>query len=155
MTQLDAITQGHRGRTAAASRSGAAVAILLALMAIAALAEVLAGRSAISAEAPRVSSWERALQIGDEALGRGDASAARRSYLAALFRARGERSLPGVIGAAERFTVLGDREVVGHALGMAASLGVAAGDGETHRLQALRDQLRAWGTPPLTVSAPR
>jgi hypothetical protein len=155
MTQLDAITQDDRGRTATGSRSGAAVAVVLALMAIAALTEVLTARTVTSAATPRLASWERALQIGDEARERADAPAARRAYLTALFRARGERSLPGVIGAAERFRDLGDQEVVGHALGMAASLG-AAGDNETHhRLQALRDHLRVGTAPPLTVSTPR
>lgn len=156
MTPLDAITRERRRRTTALSRSGAAVAALLALLAVAALAEVLAGRAAMPAETARVTSWERAMQIGDEARDRGDVPAARRAYLAALFRARGERSRPGVIGAAERFTAFGDREVVEHALGMAASLRGADRDDEAHRrLQALRDQFRRSDTPPLTVSAPR
>jgi hypothetical protein len=43
-----------------------------------------------------------------------------------LFRARGERSLLGVLSAAEGFKALGDREVVEHALRMAAALGPAA-----------------------------
>jgi hypothetical protein len=156
MTPLDAVTSERRERTMATSRSGAAAAVLLALLAIAALAEVLAGVAATPAETARVTRWQRAMQIGDEARDRGDVPAARRAYLAALFRARGERSLPGVIGAAERFTAFGDREVVEHALGMAASLGGADRDDEAHRrLQALRDQFRRPDPPSLTVSAPR
>jgi hypothetical protein len=156
MTQLDAITHESRGRAAAAARSGAAVAVLLALLAIAALAEVLASAAVLPASAPQVVSWERAMQIGDEARQRGDVPAARRAYVAALFRARGERSLPGVLDAAERFAALGDRDVVEHALGMAAPLGGADRDDETQRrLQALRDQLGVSGPRPLTVSAPR
>jgi len=77
------------------SGAGGVVTLLLFVVAVAALGEVVAGR---------------------------DAAAARRAYLTALFRARGERSLVGVLTAAGGFKTLGDREVVEHALRMAAAL---------------------------------
>jgi hypothetical protein len=76
-----------------------------------------------SPDAPRPSSWQAVVRIGDDARARGDAGAARRAYLTALFRARGERSLLGVLSAAEGFKTLGDRDVVEHALRMAAAFG--------------------------------
>jgi len=65
-------------------------------------------------------SWEGFLAVGDAALRLGDASGdrarmkpeARRAYLAALMRARSERSLDGVLRATESFAVIGDREMV-------------------------------------------
>jgi hypothetical protein len=155
MAPLEAVPQEQRERTAVETRSGAVVALLLAFMTMAALAEVLASRAAITVETPGASTWARFLTIGDGARARGDASTARRAYLSALFRARGEHSMAGVLGAAERFTALGDREVVSHALLIAASLGVADGDVDTQRrLQALRDRLRASDAPPRTVRVP-
>ena len=156
MARAETVSQERKERTVVWAGSGIVVAIVLGVMVVAGVAGMLAGRSITAPDRPRVSGWERALQIGDEARARGDASSARRAYLSALFRARGERSLPGVLGAAERFTALGDREVVGHVLSMASSLGIADADAETQRrLEALRDQLRASDSPPLTVRAPR
>ena len=98
--------------------------LLLVVVAVAAMAEVVAGRSVGSGEYPRPAAWEVSMRAGDEARARGDAPAARRAYLTALFRARGERSLPGVVRAAEGFEALGDREVVEQALKIAAELRV-------------------------------
>ena len=155
MAPLEAVTQERREETTVDTRSGALVAILFAVL-LAALGEVLASRAVMTADAPRVSTWERVLQIGDDARARGDAPTARRAYLSALFRARGEHSLAGVLGVAERFTALGDREIVGHAVSMAASLGVADGDGDAQRrLQELRDELRGFDAAPLAVRVPR
>jgi hypothetical protein len=156
MAPLEAVTQERREQTTVDTRSGALVAILFAVLLLAALGEVLASRAVLTADAPRVSTWERVLKIGDDARARGDAPTARRAYLSALFRARGEHSLAGVLGVAERFTALGDREIVGHAVSMAASLGVADGDGDAQRrLQKLRDELRGSDAAPLTVRVPR
>jgi hypothetical protein len=155
MAPLEAVTQERREETTVDTRSGALVAILFAVL-LAALGEVLASRAVMTADAPRVSTWERVLRIGDDARARGDAPTARRAYLSALFRARGEHSLAGVLGVAERFTALGDREIVGHAVSMAASLGVADGDGDAQRrLQELRDELRGFDAAPLAVRVPR
>ena len=129
-------------------RVGGVIALLLVVVTLAAMAEVVAGRpSATAPESPRVSSAEALLRAGDEARARGDVPAARRAYLAGLFRARGERSLPGVVWAAEGFAALGDQQVVERALVMAAPL--AAGGDETarSRLAALRDRAEAAALP--------
>ena len=137
------------------SGTGGVVALLLFVVAVAALGEVVAGRAAASRDAPPPSSWQAVVRIGDDARARGDAAAARRAYLTALFRARGERSLLGVLTAAEGFQALGDREVVEHALGMAAALGPAADDVSGGRLQALRDRLDATDALPMAVHLSR
>jgi hypothetical protein len=136
-------------RSSAAGAIGAA-ALFLALLAIVALGEVVGERSASTAEAPRGSSWEAVLRIADDARVRGDVQTARRAYLTALFRARGERALVGVLGAAEGFKALGDREAVEHALRIAASLGTPGADAD-RRLQALRDRTDATDALPTTV----
>jgi hypothetical protein len=121
---------------------------------VVALGEVVADRTVATPEAPRPSSWQAVMRIGDDARAHGAAPAARRAYLTALFRARGERSLLGVLGAAEGFKALGDREVVDHALGMAAALGASDVDTDTElgrRLQALRDRLDATDALPIAV----
>ncbi len=130
------------------------VALLLFVVAVAALGEVVAGRAVTTRDAPRPSSWQAVLQIGDDARARGDAPAARRAYLTALFRARGERSLLGVLSAAEGFKALGDRDVVEHALRMAAAFGPAADDVAGRRLHALRDRLDATDALPMAVHLP-
>jgi hypothetical protein len=136
-------------RSSAVGTIGVA-ALFLALLAIAALGEVVGERSASTAEAPRASSWEAVLRIADDARVRGDVQTARRAYLTALFRARGERALVGVLGAAEGFKALGDREAVEHALRIAASLGTPNADADRH-LRALRDRTDATDALPTTV----
>lgn len=74
--------------------------------------------------------WEGFLTAGDAVLRLGDATQsrtaaepdARRLYLAALFRARSQHSLDGVLLATEAFARLGDREVVTQGLSLAAGL---------------------------------
>jgi hypothetical protein len=74
--------------------------------------------------------WEGFLAAGDAVLRLGDATQsraaaepdARRLYLAALFRARSQSSLDGVLLATEAFARLGDREVVAQGLSLAAGL---------------------------------
>ena len=134
-----------------AQSSGGVIALVLVVIALAAMAEVVAGRAVTSApEVSRPSSAEALLQRGDDARARGDALAARRAYLAGLFRARGERSLPGVVRAAEGFAALGDDEVVAQALAMAAPLAAAGADDEARaRLAALRQRIEAAAPLPL------
>jgi hypothetical protein len=115
------------------------VAVLFVVLALGAMAEVGARRTTTGA-AVGDSSWQMVLRVGDEARERGDVAAARRAYLTALFRARGERSLAGVLSAAEGFGALGDAEVVERALTMAAGLD-AEGPLGAIRLEALRDRL--------------
>jgi len=117
------------------------IALLLVVVALAAMAEVVAGRpTAPASEAPRASSAAALLRLGDEARGRGDVAAARRAYLAGLFRARGERSLSDVVWAAEGFAALGDDAVVAEALAMAAPLARGGDPSLRARLAALRER---------------
>jgi len=87
--------------------------------------------------------WEASLASGHAALaiGRGAPdptlmrATARRAYLAALFQARGRRSLDGVLLAAEAFARLGDRDVVEGALRIAERLPGAANTPEIKRIR--------------------
>lgn len=132
----------------------AVVVVLLIIVSIGALAEVVGGRAVTPPEPPRPASWQILVQAGDAARVRGDVPAARRAYLGALFRARGERSTTGVLRAAEGFKVLGDAKVVENALRIAVALGGEPGR-DTDRLQALRDRLDAAAAMPMDVHAPR
>lgn len=80
------------------------------------------------------------LRIGEVAKGRKVAQAkAREAYLSALFRARSERSVEGVLRTAEAFSALGDREVVEQCLRIAEGLAVRSQDpGARSRVRALR-----------------
>ena len=74
--------------------------------------------------------WEGYLAAGDAVLRLGDLTQnrgaaepdARRLYLAALFRARSQYSLEGVLQATEAFARLGDRSVVAQGLAIARDL---------------------------------
>jgi hypothetical protein len=82
-------------------------------------------RAAIS-----VRSWEAFLAAGDGSLRLGEATQsrsaaeheARRLYLAALFRARSQYSLDGLLRATEAFVRLGDHDMVAQGLSMAREL---------------------------------
>ncbi len=71
--------------------------------------------------------WEPMLEVGDAALGLGDAAGtpeaararARRAYLHAFTRARRAGSVDGVLRAAQAFADLGDREVAAQCLDVA------------------------------------
>ena len=63
-------------------------------------------------------------------LARGAAARARETYWIAFFRARQQRSLNGVLHAAEAFGVLGDRSTVEQCMRVAEGLAVRAGDVE-------------------------
>lgn len=94
--------------------------------------------------------WEGLVEAGDlyrrigarggfytEAVGR-----ARDCYLTALLRARGERSLDGVLHATEAFVDLGDEAIVEHALQIARE--VAAGDPDPHARQRVERLAARW-----------
>jgi hypothetical protein len=74
--------------------------------------------------------WEGFIAAGDAVLRLGDLTQsrsaaepdARRLYLAALFRARSQYSLDGVLRATEAFARLGDQEVVARGLSIAHDL---------------------------------
>jgi hypothetical protein len=132
------------------------VALLLVVVAIGALAEVGAGRAVIQSKPPRAMTWQVLVQSGDAARVRGDVAGARRAYMAALMRARGEGSVAGVLRAAEGFRALGDHDVVERALRMAAVPGPGQErGGDDARLQALRDRLDATDALPLEVGTRR
>ena len=84
-------------------------------------------------EAMRSRSWKALLAAGDRAARIDDLlpqsghvrEEARRFYLAALFRARRERSTAGVLGAADAFQRLGDAEVASAARRMLPELASA------------------------------
>ena len=63
-------------------------------------------------------------------LAREAAARARETYWIALFRARQQRSLDGVLHAAEAFSMLGDRAAVEQCMRTAAALASDGGDSE-------------------------
>jgi hypothetical protein len=93
--------------------------------------------------------WRTRVAVGDAALRLGDATPgpqtalarARRSYLAALFVARAERSPEGAIQVAEAFAALGDQEPAAQSLRVADALGAPADAALRVRRQALRERL--------------
>jgi hypothetical protein len=74
--------------------------------------------------------WDGMVEVADAYISIGDAipawamarTRARAMYLTALFRARQQRSLDGVLACVEAFAALGDRDVVGQGLRIAESL---------------------------------
>jgi hypothetical protein len=100
--------------------------------------------------ARRTRSWRGLVEAGDAhvrigAAANASAAAAPRAreiYLAALGRARAERSVEGAVRAAEGFAALGDREVTELALRIAASLASRSSDAaESVRVEAARRRL--------------
>ncbi|MBI2114009.1 MAG: hypothetical protein HYT85_02820 [candidate division NC10 bacterium] len=101
-------------------------------------------------EALRSRHWEGMLAVGDATLRIGNvvgsrqapAGKARRLYLAALFRARDQGSLEGVLRTAEAFAALGDREVVYQSVRIAEGLTAQRSDGDARaRLHALAESM--------------
>ena len=88
------------------------------------------------AAALRSRHWEGMVAVADAyrrlgglaGFGRASEAKARQIYLAALFRARQEGSLDGVLRVAEAFADLGDREVVDRCLTLARAVAVQARD---------------------------
>jgi hypothetical protein len=97
--------------------------------------------------------WKGLLAVGDAYFRIADAVHGRKAgevtarslYLAALYRARQEGALQGVLEAAERFRQLGDREMVTQCLAVADRLAVAGqgAPGEQVRLEIFRTR---WDT---------
>ena len=96
--------------------------------------------------------WEGWIAVGDASLriGRVDGqrsvaeSRARAAYLAALFRARQQQTVDGVLRTAHAFADLGDREVVAQCLVVARELAQQTGDTEAEaRVRALAGRLTA------------
>jgi hypothetical protein len=100
------------------------------------------------AAAIRSGQWEGMIEVGDAARRfAGGRTRARQAFLTALFRARQQRSLDGVLRAATGFGELGDRDTLAQALRMAERAA-----GPDPRAQA-RVQVIAhrWLHPPLTT----
>ena len=100
--------------------------------------------------------WEGLIEVGDawlrmsEVTGDSKASeaTARRIYLGALFLARQQGSLDGVLSAAEAFARLGDYEVVERGLQMAERIAAQARDVEmSHRVAEVRKRLALLARP--------
>lgn len=71
-------------------------------------------------------------------------SAARTCYLIALFRARTQESLEGILEITEAFAALGDQDVAGYGLGIAAKIAQRRNDAMSYeRLDATRWRLAA------------
>lgn len=92
--------------------------------------------------------WQEMAALGDVALRRGATGAhigdteARQAYLGALFRARAQASLDGVMRAIEGFATLGDRDVVEEGLRIADGLARASDESQaSERVLALRTRL--------------
>ncbi len=94
--------------------------------------------------------WEAMLDAGNAYLRVAEAAGtpaagypkARTAFLAAFFRARQQGSLDGVLGAAEAFAGLGDREVAAQCLSVADAMALRGGDPQAQaRVRALREGL--------------
>jgi hypothetical protein len=98
--------------------------------------------------------WEGFLAAGDAVLRLGDLTQnraaaepdARRLYLAALFRARSQYSLDGVLQATDAFARLGDRDVVAQGLAIARDLAGSDPDAQA------RVRMVAHGSTPEAVT---
>jgi hypothetical protein len=96
-------------------------------------------------------SWESMIAVGDAFMKIGRAAGtpdgarmnARDAYLAALIRARRDRSVDGALRSAQAFAGLGDRAIVEQSFYIAAQL--AAGDEQTQ--QRVREAQRRWAEP--------
>ena len=105
------------------------------------------------ASRPLADVGDAALRIGEIAgQRRGYVSRARELYMAALTRARADRSAQGVLRAAESFQALGDREVVEQCLIIAEGLGVTTDNEAMGRLRATTH--RAYDTSLDAVAEP-
>src|SRR5262249_39331274 len=115
--------------------------------------------------------WEGLLAVGDAYIRIADAAHGRKAgevtarslYLVALYRAREEGAIQGVLEAAERFRQLGDRAMVTQCLAVADRLAVGGPGtpGDQGRLESFRrrgetrwrvGRRRAWENPRLWLS---
>lgn len=95
-------------------------------------------------------SWQVLLAVGDASVRIGEATATRAAAIArarllyrhAFFRAQSERSVSGMVDAAERFATLGDREVAAQCLAAARRI-VTQDTGAITRLDAAASRLAA------------
>ena len=107
------------------------------------------------AAALQTRTWRPLVETGDALMriahvdGRraGYVAQARKDYLAALTRARAERSADGALRVAEAFSALGDHRVVEDCLVVAERLGASPDHEVIVRLRALPRAVEARGTP--------
>ncbi|MBI2161538.1 MAG: hypothetical protein HYU25_14370 [Candidatus Rokubacteria bacterium] len=104
------------------------------------------------AAALRSRHWEGLLAVAEAyrrlgglaGFGRASEAKARQIYLAALFRARQEGSLDGVLRVAEAFADLGDREIVDRCIAIARTMAVQARDARAeHRVRVFAERWAA------------
>ncbi len=106
--------------------------------------------------------WESMFAVGQAALRIGGAAGtlkghderARQCYLMALFRARQQKSVDGVLLVAEAFADLGDVEVASRAIHIAGALTRRQSD-DGQRAASLRDRLRSPSAAPRDAPSPR
>ena len=111
-------------------------------------------RNAAYVTALESSRWEGLVAVGDASLrlvqlrGEGPAmlSEVRRAYLGALFCARDQRSVEGVLRVAEAFASLGDRDVADQVLVMASALAASSPTPASERVRILRERLEQQDT---------
>ena len=109
------------------------------------------------AAALRTRAWRPLVEVGDALIRIADvdgrrpayAAQARKIYMAALVRARADRSVDGVLRVAEAFSVLGDQGVVDECLIVAERLGAPADHEVIVRLRALTHSVDAGAAPRL------
>jgi len=101
--------------------------------------------------------WDGLVAVGDAyrvvgergRFGKSAEAKARETYLAALFRARSEGSLEGVLRVAERFADLGDREVVEQCIRVAQ--GVASKTKDPRAEERVRAFTERWAARALEI----
>jgi hypothetical protein len=111
--------------------------------------------------AVRTGRWEALAEVGDAARRAGAltppppraARTASRAYLAGLARAHEQRSVEGVLRAAQGFAALGDREMVEYCIGVAGRLAEREGGAEGRsRVRAFVEHFHEEG--PATAAGP-
>lgn len=103
--------------------------------------------------------WEGLVAVGDAYRRIGEATGSPRTfdpkalkvYLAALFRARQEGSVDGVLQVAEGFAAMGDADAVGRCLRIAEVLAAHDADAQAD----VRAFAARWADPTLTAHQPR
>jgi hypothetical protein len=100
----------------------------------------------------RSGAWNALVEVGDASVRIGELAPARNGaararardlYLSALFRARGQRSLDGVLRVTEAFAALGDADVVSQGLRIAGRLAASQGPAAQDRVREAASRLGA------------
>jgi len=109
--------------------------------------------------------WDRLVTLGDATLRLGLNSglrsamepAARRAYLFALYRARRQESVEGVVRVTEAFVAMGDRDMAKKACGIAGAMAASAREpAARERVRALQNRIDGVsdGTAPTASATP-